>query len=450
MNDAVNITIEDDVFLPCYHHLLESTADIDFLWGGRDSGKSTFIAQKLILDCLTLPYFRCIMIRKIGDTVKDSQWQTIMDVAEDWGIDHLFTFHSSPLQIKCANGNKFIARGCDNPAKLKSISNPSHVWFEEGNQLNRDDVLIIQTTLRSNAVKVKQYFSFNPEAEGDYRQHWLWTYFKDFVSRGEMTFSSSLSVKLNSGAEHVLRYTSTHTTYNDNPYCTADRQAMLENLITIDPFYYDVFVRGLWGNQQNDRPFVLAYKPEVHDGEPLLDANHPVILSFDFNKNPMCCSVIQHFDGLVRVLRTIKIANSDIYEMCEYVKALYPNCAFLVTGDATGRNKSAMARDSVHYYHVICQILHLNSMHIRVPKQNPPMHRNRMLVNAVLANYPCIIHKYDAAAMTFDFRNARCRSDGSLEKSDRDDPTQQLDALDTWRYFCNAMMQDYVKQPTLE
>ena len=133
--------------------------------------------------------------------------------------------------------------------------------------------------------------------------------------------------------------------------------------------------------------------------------------------------------------------------MCEYIKALYPDCAFIVTGDASGQNKTAIARDSLNYYTVIMDILGLNSMHIRVPKQNPPLHKNRMVVNAVLANYPVIIHKQDAASLTFDFRNAKCRSDGTLEKGDRDNPTQQLDALDTWRYFCNTFMRDYIVNP---
>ena len=445
MNQPINITIDADVFLPCYHHLLDSDADIDFLWGGRDSGKSDFIAGKLLLDCLTQSYFRCIMIRKVGDTIRDSQWQTLLDVAERWGIDHLFDFYTHPLEIRCHNGNKFIARGCDKPAKLKSISNPTTVWFEEGNQLTKEDVIIIQTTLRSNAVKVKQYFSFNPEADGEYTQHWLWAYFKDYVPKGQYTFSGSLDTTLPNGKVHSLRYTSTHTTYHDNPFCTSERQAMLENLKIIDPYYYDVFVKGLWGNKSNDRPFILSYKPEVHDGKPVLNQQETVYLSFDFNKNPMCCSVIQHYDGKVYVIRTIKIPNSDIYEMCDYIKALYPDATFLVTGDASGRNKSALARDAVNYYTVIMQKLGLTPQHIKVPKANPSLEKNRMLVNAVLANYPVEIHTEDAAALLFDFRNARCRSDGTLEKGDRDDETQQLDPLDTWRYFCNMFMRDYVR-----
>ena len=48
-----------------YRYILEpNDIDIEFLYGGRDSGKSHFTAQKLIIDCLQLPYFRCIMIEK--------------------------------------------------------------------------------------------------------------------------------------------------------------------------------------------------------------------------------------------------------------------------------------------------------------------------------------------------------------------------------------------------
>src|SRR5690349_10400848 len=100
----VNVPIE--AFLECYQHLLPTQLfvdengnliesivnelnpepDIEFLWGGRDSGKTRHIAMRLILDCLTLPYFRCILVRKVANTIKDSQWQQIKDICEEWGV----------------------------------------------------------------------------------------------------------------------------------------------------------------------------------------------------------------------------------------------------------------------------------------------------------------------------------------------------------------------------
>ncbi len=116
----IQIDIDPNLFLDCYKPLLKSDADIHFLWGGRDSGKSYFIAQKLIVDCLKNRYFRCIMVKKTYESIKDSQFQTIKDLVYKWKLEDLFTFNKSPLEITCVNGNTFIARGCDMPERLKS------------------------------------------------------------------------------------------------------------------------------------------------------------------------------------------------------------------------------------------------------------------------------------------------------------------------------------------
>jgi len=130
------VLIDEGLYLPVYRPLLDSKFDIDFLWGGRDSGKTRFIAMILLEACMSLPYFRCVLVRKVFNTIKDSQWQVIKDVAEEWQVDHLFSFNKNPLEITCTNGNKFLCRGMDEPGKLKSISNPSHCWAEEMNQLD--------------------------------------------------------------------------------------------------------------------------------------------------------------------------------------------------------------------------------------------------------------------------------------------------------------------------
>lgn len=119
----ITIEIPRQAFLPCYHHLIKSDYDIEFLYGGRDSGKSRFIASVMVLACMELPYFRCVLVRKVFNTIKESQWQLIKDVVEEWGLTEFFTFRQAPLEIHCENGNKFICRGMDEPGKLKSISN---------------------------------------------------------------------------------------------------------------------------------------------------------------------------------------------------------------------------------------------------------------------------------------------------------------------------------------
>src|SRR5947209_5341485 len=149
------LEIDEELFLPKYRHLLESEKlfDIDFMYGGRDSGKSRHVAQQLLMSCLSLDYFRCVLIRIVKYTIIGSQWQLLKDVAEQWGISHLFNSTVSPLEIRCLNGNSFISRGCDEPGKIKSIANPSHCWIEEGNQLEHEDFIVVMSSLRSDYGK---------------------------------------------------------------------------------------------------------------------------------------------------------------------------------------------------------------------------------------------------------------------------------------------------------
>ena len=186
-------------------------------------------------------------------------------------------------------------------------------------------------------------------------------------------------------------------------------------------------------------------KKHVTDKPIELKRNEPVYLSFDFNKNPISCSVIQHYDRTIHVLECIKLENSDIYALCDYILSYYPNCLFIVTGDATGRNTSALVQDNLNYYKVIRTKLRLGSGQMRQPIINPPIQENQVLVNSLLANYGVKIQESKAKGLIYDLKNVKISEDGKIEKSNRSDKAQQADALDTFRYWCNSFMGWYLK-----
>lgn len=443
MSETV-VEIPKRAFLQCYHHLLDSDADINFLWGGRDSGKSHFIAQHLVKKCLSASYFRCILVKQTFESIKDAQWQTIKDVVEQWGLDEFFTFKSSPLEIECVNGNKFIARGCDKPGKLKSIKDPSDAWYEEGNQISFDDFTVISTTLRSNEVKTQQWFSFNPECEGNFEDFWLYKNY--FEGHYEETFTDTTYWENPHTRENIpITYTSTHTTYKDNKYCSPQRIALLEQLQKTSPYYYQVFTRGKWGNRKNDAPFAYAFDRSKHIGSATLSSRHG-ILSFDFNRNPITCGIYEIIGRTeVKCVESIKLENSNIYELCDYILAHYPKMSWEVTGDATGKNSSALVQDNINYYTVIKNKLKLSIGQLKVPAVNPPIEENQVLVNAVLAILKVTFDKDKAKALIFDCENVRMLPTGKIDKSNRENITQQADSLDHFRYFCNTFLRWVLK-----
>ena len=447
---TTEIEIDEDVFLPCYQHLRDDTGiDIDFIYGGRDSGKSRDEAQRLVLRCLEQDYFRYILVRKTANTIKDSQWQTIKDVVYDWGLESLFTFNINPLEIRCVNGNKFICRGMDEPAKLKSISNPSGAWVEEGNQISEEDFIFLISSLRSNQGRIKLDFTFNPESDSpDFSDFWIYRNFFSHTKEKSFTYTKSFSVGANS---FDLTYRATHTTYHDNPYITAQRTAIHESFAETNYYWYKVFTLGEWGNKLNESPWAFAFNRAKHVKAGLTaDRNHFLYLSWDFNRNPVCCAIIQHIEAerKIKVIETIKIPNSGVDEICEQIKVKYPGFVYVVTGDYSGHTPTSLYKEQVTNYTVIKRNLGIADSQIKT-KVNPRLEKNRTLFNMVLQYYGYEVDEVNAKAAIFDLENVQLGADGSIIKEDRKDPKQQADILDCLRYHVNLVLPDFDKLYTL-
>ncbi|HET6255848.1 MAG TPA: phage terminase large subunit [Puia sp.] len=445
----IEVEIHKDVYLECFHHLLEpNDIDIEILWGGRDSGKSKFIAQILTEDCMGADYFRCILIKQTHESIKDAQWQMIKDNAEQWGVDPLFRFKTSPLGIECRSGGTFATRGLDDPGKLRSFTNPSKVWVEEANQTTEEGFITIITGLRSDYGKIKVWLSLNPEAlTADYKEFWLYKMF--FAAyEGQLNFTGAMVIndpktgqpmKDKEGNPVQVTYRATHVTYVDNPYVSPQRIAFHESLKNTNYYWYQVYTLGLWGNQANDAPWAFAFDRSKHVGHCQLNPKEPVYLSFDFNRNPMCCAVIQHYGGRIYVLQVFKIPKSGVDAVCAHVLVFYPGCLYIVTGDYSGNNETSLFAEQVTHYKLIQQYLRLSPGQLKV-KPNPRLQKNQTHVNCVLAFYKVTIDEEKAAPLIFDMQNVKKRADGTIVKEDRNDPAQQSDALDTFRYFCNNFM----------
>jgi hypothetical protein len=171
-------------------------------------------------------------------------------------------------------------------------------------------------------------------------------------------------------------------------------------------------------------------------------------LLFDFNRNPICCSVIQWYDETIFIPRCIKLKNSNIYSLCDLIKKLYPNALFIVTGDARGNSSTAMVEDNINYNVIIKKLLNLNDGQFQVNSINPPIEGNQVLLNALLQNYKWVIDEENAGAVIFDMEYAKILPNGTLDKGSRSDPTKQLDAIDTVRYWCDRFMEWFLKAQT--
>ena len=232
--DLSNPLIFNKIYLP----LLDESKRYILLYGGRDSAKSYFAAQKVIIDTMMKSYSRFILVRKIFADIKDSQLQTIKDILKLWGILDLFKINENPIRITfIKNGNMILARGLDKEAKTKSIKDPTGVWYEEANEISYNEFIKTTTSLRGGIIQ--EILTFNPELETE----WINNYFfpaKESYEKKDGKFNWVESTR----KDAIIL----HTTYKDNAFCTLQSAEKLEDLkIDKDLNYYRIYTLGLWG-----------------------------------------------------------------------------------------------------------------------------------------------------------------------------------------------------------
>lgn len=160
--------------------------------------------------------------------------------------------------------------------------------------------------------------------------------------------------------------------------------------------------------------------------------NLPIILSFDFNTEPITCLVGQ-VDGLetVRFLDEYRLMNSDIEELCTRILSDYPDQMLLVTGDASGQNRTALKRD-LNYYKEIKRVLRLGMGQFKLPAANPPVKSTRVLCNSLLGRHPDYLFSDRVPYLVMDIEECEVDSEGGIDKSK---DKHQSHLLDCWRYF---------------
>lgn len=146
--------------------------------GGRNSAKSTTVAQRLIFDVMDLPV-NALILRKVHNTIQESVYEQLKEATNQLDVSELFEFGKSPLRITYKpRGNGFLFRGADDPQKIKSIKTAdfpiARVWVEELAEFKMKDELdiIIDSILRAelpDGMRYKVFYSYNPPRR---KAHW--------------------------------------------------------------------------------------------------------------------------------------------------------------------------------------------------------------------------------------------------------------------------------------
>lgn len=234
-------------------------------------------------------------------------------------------------------------------------------------------------------------------------------------------------------------------TITDNGELASDSEYM-KNLSRLDPLTFRRYVQGDWSAFETKNRFWYTFNKPKHVQPRQYTPTAELMLSFDFNCDPMTCVVGQEVGEELRIIRNYKIPDSDIYQLCDRILVDYPTALYLVTGDATGANRSALTQGNVNYYTVIQNKLNLAQAQMRQPAINGSHQDSYILCNSILQHKQVVIDP-SCTDLIFDMENGKVEyKENKLQIiKDRKDPTREQDLTDCLRYMLQTFYGDFVR-----
>ena len=208
--------------------------------GGYGSSKSYHVAAKLIKKLLEEKR-KALVVREVFDTLRDSCFDLLEEVATTMGVNDSMKFVGSPMQIRFSNGSRIIFKGMDKPAKVKSLNGVSIVWLEECSEIKYEGFKELLGRLRHFTMSNHFILSTNPIS----KQNWCYKhFFKD--SRRDVFILDDNELY----GKRIIRKGNTyyhHSTVDDNFFVPQSYIEQLDELKIHDPDLYRIARHGKFG-----------------------------------------------------------------------------------------------------------------------------------------------------------------------------------------------------------
>lgn len=279
----------NDIFLPLWNCI----ANIILAYGSYGSSKSVSFGLYLLKSARENPYFKCLYGRKVKNDIRESCFSTLCDLIEDNNWQGEFSYSrkdNSSMHILHRNGNVFIPFGSDDPNKIKSVRDPSHIWAEELDQFNQDDFGILYSRLRTLKAKCQFLGSFNTDKVLE--SHWIRKlFFPESLTRIDQINAEEEMAELRAIVKDILKI---KANYTDNFFI--DQEAYYDRLVMAaagNKRILDATARGEWGASENKSPWLYAFDYDKHVADVQFIPSFPIYLSFDFNRDPCTCTLWQ-------------------------------------------------------------------------------------------------------------------------------------------------------------
>ena len=276
-------------------------------YGGAGSGKSVFITQKLLYKYLKYSKRKCLIIRKVQATQKDSCFALFKSILSDWHLYEQCKVNKTDLTIELPSGSIFLFKGLDDPQfpeRIKSIANIDDIWVEEATEIDDFSFSQLCLRLRSRNPYNQVFVSFNPVS----KQNWVYRmWFNEVDGTPRTDLNDTMVLK---------------TTYKDNKFLPQDYINNLLDMKRTNPVYFEIYANGMFATL--DKLVYTNWKVEDFDYRQVLKEKpgRRAIFGTDFGYTndftTLICSVIDEADKKIWIYDEHfekHMTNEDIYNM---------------------------------------------------------------------------------------------------------------------------------------
>lgn len=362
----------NDIYLP----LWRNTNKINLLYGSYGSGKSVFIVDELIRNCIESKYFRCYFGRKVLDTVRGTVHKTITDRIKETKKEKLFYFSDKPngsMNIICLeNGNEFIPFGANDSASLKSIKDPTHFFCEEMDQFNFTDFGFIYSRLRTEKAITQFYGAFNTDRV--YQSHWI----RKVMFEGEY---KDMAIKLKAN-------------YYDNNFINKeDYESKLRLIANGDITKFNAIANGEWGMIRTGFEFWKQFDETKHVKK--LDIEKTTIhVTLDENVNPyvtVSCWQLLVEKKKIHQVHELPCESPDnnapkaAKRLAAWLHSIDYKDVLFIYGDPSASKRSTVDENNRSFYDKFIEVLRQEGFQVvsRVAKSHPEVALSAAFINEI-------------------------------------------------------------------
>jgi|WetSurMetagenome_2_1015567.scaffolds.fasta_scaffold07944_12 phage terminase large subunit len=292
------------------HNELRSDCRYFEVYGGRRSAKSHDVCQAICITAQSQPGHFIPLMRKVGDTCRDSIFAQYCNFFYEKGIG--IHVNNTNMEITLNNGSRFRGFGCDNPEKLKSLVGATMFHLEESNEFDEEDFDSLDAGLSPAKYPARIFMTHNPVPQIPGSMYWFQRRFLQHPHE----LSKAVTFDTPTGRAFVLR-----TWYKDNAFCPEATKKVLEGYKETNPEKYKLWALGeftkITGAAYKSWDIVPEVPPEV------LPESAGIGLDFGFSNDPTAALRIWIRESTHEIWIKQILYMTDLYPEMIYDKLCY-------------------------------------------------------------------------------------------------------------------------------